>query len=249
MRITPQQVGLALAPLVEIVFKWGGDVIKYAVDAIFAIFTVQMHGDLATAAIAASVAAKQITNFLLFNARTTVTLKSHCGVGAGTLVGYLNRWEYVITGQSSDQAIKAEKEASKGDVIISPSVYQFTERICEAVPTENKFYRLTAITGEGLGGRMHQRTHKMWDELKKYDIDTLKSLFASMASYIPRPVVHVCVCICVCDCAFCKLDDVASVHNAVRIVQKRMYTFVGASLRRVIADDKGLGCLWAFTWN
>ncbi len=124
-------VGSSLNMMVERITGAGGDVIKFAGDAILAIFPTGPKTDLAAATlIACQVALELLTLELRAGG---VKLSVHCGVGAGTIMGYHigglnNRWEYFISGQVIEQIGSAEKEAEAGEVVISREAFVLLAR-------------------------------------------------------------------------------------------------------------------------
>ena len=115
-------VGKSLNKMVEVITDAGGDVIKFAGDAILAVFPTRPGKNLASCTLTAGRVALDLLKLHL--SAGSVQLQVHCGIGAGTLMGYhvggLNgRWEYFISGPVIEQFGSAEKEAEAKEVVIS----------------------------------------------------------------------------------------------------------------------------------
>ena len=115
-------VGNSLNKMVEVITDAGGDVIKFAGDAILAVFPIRPGSNLAASTLTACRVALDLLNLEL--RAGSVQLEVHCGIGAGKCIGYhvggLNgRWEYFITGPVIEQFGLAEKEAEAKEVVIS----------------------------------------------------------------------------------------------------------------------------------
>jgi hypothetical protein len=56
-----------------------------------------------------------------------VSLRLHCGIGAGSMYGYTvgaeGRWEYLVAGDPLRQIGEAESEATQGQVIVAPEAW------------------------------------------------------------------------------------------------------------------------------
>ena len=119
-------VGSSLNMMVERITGAGGYVIKFAGDAILAVFPTGPKTDLAAATLIACQVALELLTLELHAGG--VKLSVHCGVGAGSIMGYHigglnNRWEYFISGQVIEQIGSAEKEAEAGEVVISREAF------------------------------------------------------------------------------------------------------------------------------
>ena len=115
-------VGNSLNKMVEVITGAGGDVIKFAGDAILAVFATSPGNNLAACTLTACRVSLDLLNLDL--SAGGVQLSVHSGIGVGTLLGYhvggLNgRWEYFIAGPVIEQFGSAEKEAEAGEVVIS----------------------------------------------------------------------------------------------------------------------------------
>eukprot|EP00301_Raphidiophrys_heterophryoidea_P006090 c12490_g1_i1.p1 GENE.c12490_g1_i1~~c12490_g1_i1.p1 ORF type:complete len:692 (-),score=169.08 c12490_g1_i1:165-1949(-) len=215
---------------------------------------------------AACLAARKMVRFSLYNASSGVKLEVHCGIGAGKVLGLhvggvLNRWEYAISGDPIIQVANAEKAAEAGQVVISTQALAQVSKFCDTEEISPENHLLKVMYGEDLGATV-VRTKRFWDELDRMDVATLHKIYLHIIPYVPRPVIqamsegqfaHLAE-VRLCVTLFIKLlnlphnnpGDILQVHKIERLVQKKMYSFSGATMCRLIVDDKGLTNLWAF---
>lgn len=121
--------------LVKVIFAYGGDVQKYAGDAIFAEWrasaTVSLEECVTAAAACAMAMVKDCANFPVmtltgkFDSYSATSLNVHCGLGVGRLAGFhvgdnTHRREYLYLGDPVEQATEACDKAALGEVVASP---------------------------------------------------------------------------------------------------------------------------------
>ena len=117
--------------LIDLINSNGGDVFKFAGDALTALWTVGGETvSLSDAAHRAASTALQVQKAL----RNYKTPQGHIlslkiGLGTGDIFsthigGQLKRWEYFLTGQPMEQAGLAESIARPGEVILSPPAWE-----------------------------------------------------------------------------------------------------------------------------
>eukprot|EP00300_Choanocystis_sp_HF-7_P030208 c38984_g1_i1.p1 GENE.c38984_g1_i1~~c38984_g1_i1.p1 ORF type:complete len:896 (+),score=152.59 c38984_g1_i1:53-2740(+) len=266
-RALSDAVGEVLAPLVDIILETGGDIFKFAGDAVFAVYSERDHTTLALATQAACYAATKIIRVCLKHLLTGDNLEVHCGIGAGEVVelnvgGVGNRWEYAIMGPALDQAISCEGEAASGEAFMSHEALLLTQGVVQTEPPPNgsQNVKLTSVTEPTQHG--HQVLRQRWQQrMSQLDFKSLHAIYCYAKSYVPAPVlrhlkggmgvwmadIHFCATIFVrlTGLTYSHIDDVTGIHNAVRMVQRKLNACPGATMCRLIVDDKGLGMLWA----
>ncbi|GBG26953.1 Adenylate cyclase type 10 [Hondaea fermentalgiana] len=255
-------IGKSLEKMVHEVCSKGGDVIKFAGDAILAVFPASKFRDLNDATLCCIQVAM---NLLQLDLKAGgVQLSIHCGVGAGSVVSYhvggrFNRWEYVITGDPIEQIGSAEPEASAGEVVIAKSAYEriASELIGKALPSGN--FRIDKLRNP-LEPVSHPFVTSELECLLQEPTQLLR-MDECLRSYVPRPVLQAIDAgqslwfseLRLCSTLFCRLkglkfnsrENLDLIHRAVRLVQKNVYAYEG-TLCRFIVDDKGAGLLLAF---
>jgi class 3 adenylate cyclase/predicted ATPase len=115
-----------LGRLVDIVLAHGGDVVKFAGDALLAVWPAESEAALGERVVTVARCALAIQGEL-HNAKvdgeTTLALKLAVGsgtVGARTLGGVFGRYELLVTGDPLSQVGRGNDAANPGDTILSP---------------------------------------------------------------------------------------------------------------------------------
>lgn len=111
--------------MVESIHANGGDVVKFAGDALLAIWREDQQED--AYLLAASCALSLQENLHHYSPLENVFLRIRIGLGAGEAViaflgGMMQRWEFVITGEPVSQASLAQVAAQPGQVVVSPEM-------------------------------------------------------------------------------------------------------------------------------
>src|SRR3954462_2316205 len=122
-----QILNLYFGRIIDIVEHWGGDVVKFAGDALIALWPVcDSHAD-AIASVTASATAcalelqRELNDYAVGE---DVRLSMKISIGAGTvscahLGGVYDRWEFLLAGRPMEQVGIANGLAAAGDVVVS----------------------------------------------------------------------------------------------------------------------------------
>ena len=111
--------------LAEVIVDHGGDIVKFAGDAMLALWPVTPNESLAVATLRASQCALAVQTAMKdFAKLATAQLELKVALGAGSAIcmhvgGVFGRWELLIAGQPFLQAGRAGHHAMPGDVVIS----------------------------------------------------------------------------------------------------------------------------------
>jgi len=256
-------IGKSLELMVEAVCSKGGDVIKFAGDAILAVFPAdKFNNNIEVATISCVQVALDLRRLEL--RAGGVELSVHCGVGAGAVTsfhvgGMFSRWEYVITGDPVEQIGSAEPEAQAGEVVIAKRAYESIAVHCigNALPSGN-------FKVDKLRDHIELMNHQLIFSDLKALVDKPEELLrmeTALRSYVPRPVLQAIDArqslwfseLRLCSTLFCRLkglnfespSSLDLIQQAVLAVQEQLYTYEG-TLCRFIVDDKGAGLLMAF---
>lgn len=146
--------------IVNTITEYGGDIQKYAGDAVFAEWRTSSTCDIdrcvAAAAACAVTMVKDCADFPVFafggaheaNSSPLTTLNVHCGVGVGAMVGFhvgdhKSRREYLYLGDPVLQATLACDKAKLGESVASP---KFTEEMARLgfIDASSKEYKVVA---------------------------------------------------------------------------------------------------------
>lgn len=143
--ILTRELNTYFGQLIDIITTCGGDVVKFAGDALTATWPVLDQSDMTLPGLTHQAAACALAiQHALRDYQTVdgVGLALSIGLGAGDLTalqigGVYSRWEFVITGPSLSQVNQAEAQAQPGEVVLSPEAWALIE---------------TAATGQVLPG-------------------------------------------------------------------------------------------------
>lgn len=128
--------------LVNIVTSHGGDVVKFAGDAMcimWCVKTEQTKSNIPTmtaailAATNCSIALhRALHNYKALDGPNPCTLSLHIGIGSGDITllhlgGMLNRWEFVIAGPPLAEIAIAEPLAEPGETVMAPLTYELVK--------------------------------------------------------------------------------------------------------------------------
>lgn len=141
--------------LIDLVNAHGGEVVKFAGDALLAIWSVpgnQMPSDAQAraAVLQAGNCALAVQRALSdYVATPEISLSLRIGIGAGIvsaayLGGVFGRWEFVVAGAPLAQMSVAEHYAAPGDVVLSPEAFGFIQSEARVSPIYKGYVRLEA---------------------------------------------------------------------------------------------------------
>lgn len=257
--------------LVRIVSKEGGDVFKFAGDAIIVLWP-QSEEDLETLTRRAAQCALEIDSQMQ-NIRMSedVVLCIKVGVGVGDLSilhvgGVFNRLEYVAIGIPLVQAFNAEHHIvpgssvdplkKSGQVVMSPESWEIVKEYFVAdIKDDHAFLKLCKkrLTSQSIaftaGGQTLQE--KTVEKLKNYVpsavmpwLDVREEKWASELRLIT--VLFVNLGLSESELLrITKEDDIDTVQTILEVVQQSVYRFEG-SLNKFLMDDKGSTLLAVF---
>lgn len=126
-------------PLIEIIVNHGGDVVKFAGDALLAVWRDEGEGLEKTTCRAAQCALDIQKHLVDYNALGITRLSLHIGVGSGEVIGMhvgglQGRLHYVLGGTPLDQVAVAVREAQPGDVVLSKEACKLLSLHCAQTP-------------------------------------------------------------------------------------------------------------------
>jgi class 3 adenylate cyclase/tetratricopeptide (TPR) repeat protein len=130
----------------------GGDVVKFAGDALLAIWTTEAVeeglGALVLRAARCALAVQESVRD--YQAGEGVTLSVKMGIGVGPLAvlhlgGVLNRWELLFSGTPLEQVGVAEHHAQPGEIILSPEAWALASPCSKGTLLEHGCVRLQAV--------------------------------------------------------------------------------------------------------
>jgi class 3 adenylate cyclase/tetratricopeptide (TPR) repeat protein len=136
--------------LISCITDHGGDIVKFAGDAMLAIWLDEGEG-LGLAISQASQCALEIQeNLGRYKSLNGSRLLLHIGISAGLVVGmhvggYRDRWHYVITGEPLKQLSLAIHEAKQGDIVLSSDAWKLISSRSIGIPMGNGCFKVQSI--------------------------------------------------------------------------------------------------------
>jgi class 3 adenylate cyclase/tetratricopeptide (TPR) repeat protein len=194
--------------LIDLVYEYGGDVVKFGGDAIIVVWPLpdvlpdQTPGEPAPAfndirrrltLRAAECAFKIRERLLNYQAHgSTLDLKFSLGTGRvweSHIGGVFNRWEFVLVGKPLVEISAANHLANAGDIIAGPSAWELIKEDCDAEPFS---FELEPDGHAGVAARLRKLTN---DSQPITDLKEKKLFFddaaqAALRPYIPGAIIH-----------------------------------------------------------
>ena len=246
--------------LIDIVHEYGGDVVKFAGDAVIATWAVDAEGEGSLTSLdrqswtlhAAECALKireKLVNYKFEEANLYLKLAVATGrIGHVHVGGVFSRWEFLLTGTPLIELGLANNLAEAGDILIAPSAWQVIKADCTAEPFQ--FPYKGKMVEAGRLGALNQKTpvSTPWMELT-----IPNDAQGSMRAYIPGAIVNRLVAghsgwiaelrrITVLFVNLPDIDEEMSLEDAqsiTRLIQRSVYRYEG-SINKINVDDKGI---------
>src|SRR5215207_1613241 len=248
--------------LIDIIHDYGGDVVKFAGDAVIAVWSVvpdlgqdasisradQWQWTMRAAECALEVH-RRLTNYEVEDAN--LYLKLAISMGKITTVhvgGIFNRWEFLITGAPLVELGIANGLARAGDILVTPSAWRLIRNDCNAEPME--FELKDAIAQ---GGRLQSlnKPSSIFSSPKKPLIP--EGSENSLRPYIPGAVINRLTAgqgswiaeLRRVTVLFINLPglnqntELESAQNIAKLVQRSVYRYEGG-INKINVDDKGI---------
>jgi class 3 adenylate cyclase len=241
--------------LIALITEHGGDINKFAGDAILTIWPA-VEGDLGTAIQRAAQCALAIQARLHnFTAVEGVELTIRIGLGAGPVSliqigGVFARWEALLVGQPIVQASRAENSAPPGQVVIAPEAWAFAQDTLKV--------ELFTTAADRQGLRLESVRRPLALEATRFPkLDD--SAEAALRAYIPGAILkrlsagqteylaelrRVTV-LFVNLPGFEQVTSLEQAHQVLRTIQSALYKYEG-SVNQFLMDDKGTTLVAAF---
>jgi class 3 adenylate cyclase/tetratricopeptide (TPR) repeat protein len=242
--------------LVQLVADHGGDVVKFAGDALLGLWPADEDLPALTAqAASCGLTMQRILHASELAAGTRLSIRIGIGAGqvsAAHLGGELGRWEFVVGGPAVTQTCAAEQLARPGDVVLSPEALDHVRDRCagERVPVGSGpgyALRVTAVQSSAAAPLSSVPRRQVADAVLGGYVPAaiLARLVAGQSAWLSE-LRHVCVLFL----RLPELDDITpgrlrQASGLVRAVQATLYEYEG-SLNKLGVDDKGTTVVAAF---
>src|SRR5690349_1308391 len=248
--------------LIDIIHIFGGDVVKFAGDAVIAVWPIvpdlgitdaisradQWQWTMRAAECAIEVH-RRLTNYHVEDAN--LYLKLAVGIGRINTVhvgGVFNRWEFLMTGTPLVELGIANNIANAGDILITPSAWKLIRNDSNGEPIE---FELKDTIAQG--GHLHSlnKPSSIFSSPKKLVIpDGVENSFRP---YIPGAVINRLTAgqsswiaeLRRVTVLFIHLPDIdqntelEAAQNISKLIQRSVYRYEG-SINKINVDDKGI---------
>ncbi|TYZ65614.1 hypothetical protein PybrP1_012552 [[Pythium] brassicae (nom. inval.)] len=252
-----------LEPVIDVILQHGGDIIKFAGDAIIALWETEASsgkvtppGHLTYSAARCALEALHVLETISVSNGSLATLGMHVGIGVSKVTGnhvggVLNRWEFYLGGDANRQISVAEQDAAKGQIVLSREAHgallDSRELLCidvETASTTNENQVVLSVS-ESL---VYLPKWQPVVRATKAQIPFLRGYVpGTISSYLQKGLV-INPCTRNVTVVFIKLEGVKEiedpaeqleqVHKYLCRIQESAYKVQG-TLRQFVIDDKG----------
>lgn len=248
--------------LIDIIHGYGGDVVKFAGDAIIAIWSpASSEGTAGPASeepyrqfcLRAAECALEVRRSLLDYRTEGSTLYLKLALSAGRITqthvgGIFNRWEFALTGVPLVELGVANNLAKAGDILLSPSALALMGADCDSEALDFEMGRDVKKAG-----RLKRLNYASQLPVGRERIEIPESAQASLSPYIPGSIINRVLAgqsewlaeLRKITIVFINLYDPSQItslevaQNLMRLIQRVTYRFEG-SVNKISQDDKGI---------
>lgn len=233
---------------IKIVKKYGGDVIKFAGDALLVIWQdANLEKAALRAAYTAVEARKELENFHAGNSK----LATRISIGAGDIAltglgGIFSRWEVLITGEAIEQVGRKQKLLQPGQISISPFAWEKIKGYATGSPLEDGHMILN-----GINSQIPRETVKKFN-LGEESIPALRSYIpGAIAKRIDAGLSDWLAELRRVTSLFINIPEMTrgtetdTAQNVAQAIQRAIYRYEG-SVNKISVDEKGVSLLAAF---
>ena len=255
--------------LIDLVYEYGGDVVKFAGDAVIAAWPFESSsgadGDVSEeiqrqwmlrAAECAFAIRERLLNYQA--EESTLSLKFSLGAGQvweSHIGGIFNRWEFVVVGSPMIEIGLANQLAQAGDIIAAPSAWQLLRGMCESEELNFMIDPALGLDVPGKAARLKRLTtaSSLPSGSESEALHLPEEAQPALRPYLPGSIIS--------RIAAGQSDWLAELrkvtillinlpginHNStleiaqetMRLIQKVVYRFEG-SINKITQDDKGV---------
>ncbi|MGH2521903.1 MAG: adenylate/guanylate cyclase domain-containing protein, partial [Anaerolineales bacterium] len=235
--------------LIDLITAHGGDVVKFAGDALLALWKADdslLRASTLSAAQCAIAAQKMLQDF----EATEVRLALRMGIGSGEatvehLGGEYGLWQFLVAGDLLEQAAQAQGQAEPGQVILSPDAWALVHQACDGQPLPTGGIRLEAVRDPLTPAPLPKTSIPAEGDaaLRAYVPGTILSrLVAGQTGWLAelRRVTVIFVHLP----ALNHTTPLEQAHEAIRALQMALYRYEG-SVDKLSIDEKGVSLIAA----
>src|SRR5215208_6892163 len=248
--------------LIDIIHDYGGDVVKFAGDAVIAVWPIvpdlppaehvsradQWQWTMRAAECAIEVH-RRLTNYQVEDANLYLKLAVSMGkVTTAHVGGVFNRWEFLLTGTPLVELGVANNLAKAGDILVTPSAWKLIRNDCNAEAME---FELKDTIAPGGHLESLNKPSSIFSLPKKLVVPA--GAENSLRPYIPGAVINRLTAgqsswiaelrrVTVLFINLPDLDqntELENSQNIARLIQRSVYRYEG-SINKINVDDKGI---------
>lgn len=254
-----------LGRIVDRLTQCGGDVIKFAGDAVLVVFMVTDEADLAHQTLKASqLSLECIAELQAGRSVEGVTLTAHSGIGVGEITGFMvggvfNRSEYTVVGEPVYQAASANPVAEESQTVISAEGWALIESRAEGQQTEDGHWIVKAVkAADSLSDTSLASGGDMADELARLSRSDMNRTANEIKRVVPGavrnrlPEFTPTSIPCISEFRFVTIlyarvvgldysrgdEELKKVQTIVKLIQETIYVHDG-NFMRFSMDDRG----------
>ncbi|HSG43293.1 MAG TPA: AAA family ATPase, partial [Anaerolineales bacterium] len=248
--------------LIDIIGEYGGDVVKFAGDAVIAVWSIDSdtgtpdsvsRADLwqwtMRAAECALEVREKLSNYKVENENLYLKLAISSGnVTTAHVGGVFNRWEFLLTGNPLVEVGIANNLANSDDILIAPSAWRLIRNDCEADVVEFELKESIAQGGQLKKLNKPSSIHSNPEAPK-----ISEGAESSLRPYIPGAIINRLTAgqsswiaeLRRVTVLFINLPDIdqntklTEAQDLARLIQRAVYRYEG-SINKINVDDKGI---------
>jgi len=254
--------------LIDIIHEYGGDVVKFAGDAVIAIFPFASRAGTADSVLtnlsrqwslrAAECALRineKLANYKIEGSSLYLKLAISTGhITTAHIGGVFNRWEFLITGLPLVELGIANNLANAGEILLTPSAWNLIRADCKAAKMDFE------IRGQvGQAAKLEAIVHPSSISAPREKINIPAEAEISLRAYIPGAIINRLTAgqagwiaeLRRVTVLFINLPDLDQstelefAQNIARVIQRSVYRYEG-SINKINVDDKGITIVAAF---
>ncbi|GLE00495.1 hypothetical protein PINS_up009252 [Pythium insidiosum] len=252
-----------LEPVIDVILQHGGDIIKFAGDALIVVWETEASrgettapGRLVYSTVRCALEALRVLHATSQRHGHTSILGMHVGIGVSRVTGnhvggVLDRWEFYLSGDANRQMSLAEQDAGKGEVALSREAHAALRDVQTQLDISldvDETLRGNFIV-HGISKSPHfaispsppiKATLELIPFLRSYVPGAISSYLRKGLALNPttRNVTTVFIKLDAVSADVGEHEQLVAVHRALCLIQESAYKVQG-TLRQFLIDDKG----------
>lgn len=238
--------------LVDLVYAHGGDIVKFAGDALLAVWSASVSDESLEQLVLRAARCAQAMQDVMRRPHESVDeqLAMRVGVGAGEVAmaplgGVFGRWELLVTGLPLKELGAAHSQAGPGDIVCSQGAWPFLSEHAEGQRLEGGIVRLEALRAELTPRPMPKFSHS------ERSVDALRALLpGAIRARVVAGQTEWLAELRKVSVVFVSLPEITHdtplelAQEVMRGLQERIYRYEG-SINKLSVDDKGVSLVAA----